>query len=147
MEFWSPAMWSIVIRQTFCMLSRRARFQISCSATRLEQHAIHCTQLTVGLLLLKIVTHFSASEPQTCSIMSQRMTRPASLMSKFVIVPFGFESDTTLAVMFGGHCSRDTVGGHSKSLPIMTPPTPWLEASTTPTKSDQSATSLRQCVG
>jgi hypothetical protein len=145
-EFWSPAMWSIVIGQAFCILNRNARTRMGCSATRLERQAMHCTQVTVGLLLLKRATLFSAREPQTCSIISHRMTRPESSRSEFVIVPFGFDSDFTLAVMSGGHCCRNTVGGHSKSLPMMMPPTPWLEASATPTKSNQPMTSLQQRV-
>jgi hypothetical protein len=49
--------------------------------------------------------------------------------------------------MSGGHLRQKTVGLHSDNLPIMTPPTPWLDASTTPTKLGQPATSLRQQVG
>jgi hypothetical protein len=145
-EFWSPAMWSIVIGQTIGILNHNARTWTSCSATRLARQAMHFTQLTVGLLLLKRATLLSAREPQTCSIISHRMTRPASSMSKFVIPPFGFDYDFTLAVMSRGHWSQNTVGGHSKSLPMMMPPTLWLEASNTPTKSGQPVTSLRQRV-
>ena len=125
-------MWSVVIGQTFWMLNRSARTQISCSATRLERHAICSTQLTVGLLSLKSAMRFSVRIPHTCSITSHRSTRPASSRSKFVIVPFGLASDFTLAVMSGGHCSLKTVGRHSDSSPMMTPPAPWLDASTTP---------------
>jgi hypothetical protein len=147
MAFWSPTMWNIVIGQTFCKLKCSARIRISCSATRLERDAIHCTQLTVGLLLLKSANRFSAREPHTCSIISQRMTRPVSSRSEFVIMPLGFLSEITLAVISGGHCGRNTIGGHFNSSLMMTPPTPWHEASTIPTKSGQPATSLRQCVG
>ena len=140
-------MWSVVIGQTFWMLNRSARTRISCSATRLERHAIRSTQLTVGLLSLKSAMRFSVRIPHTCSIMSHRSTRPASSRSEFVIVPFGLASDFTLAVMSGGHCSLNTVGRHSDSSPMMTPPTPWLDASTTPIKSGQPATSSRQRVG
>jgi hypothetical protein len=145
--FWSPAMWSVVIRQIRCKLNRNVRTRMSCSATRLEQHAMHCTQLTVGLLSLKRTTRFSLSGPHTCSIMSHKMTSPANSRSKFVIFPFGFESEITSADMSGGHLRQKTVGLHLNNLPIMTPPTPWLDASTTPTKSGQPATSLRQRVG
>ncbi len=140
-------MCSVVIGQTFWRLNHRARMRISCSATRLERHAICCTQLTVGLLLLNKVIRFSARGPQPCSIMSHSRMRPASSRSEFVIVPFGVASEITLAVMSGVYCNRNTVGGHSDSSPIMTPPTPWLEASTTPIKSGQPATSSQQRVG
>jgi hypothetical protein len=121
--------------------------RISCSATRLAQDAIRCTQPTVGLLLLNSATLFLARWPQTCSIISQRRTSPASSRSKFVSFPLGFLLETTLAVISGGHCSRKTVGRHAESLPIMIPLTPWLDASTTPTKSGQPATNLRHRVG
>ena len=123
-------MCSVVIGQNFWMLKCRARTRISFSATRLDRHAICCTQLTVGLLLLKRVIRYSARGPQMCSIMSHSRTRPARSRSEFVIVPFGVASEITLAVMSGGHCNRNTIGGHSDSSPMMTPPTPWLEAST-----------------
>ena len=64
-----------------------------------------------------------------------------------MIVPFGVASEITLVVMSGGHCNRNTVGGHSDSWLMMTLPTPWLEALTTPIKSGKPATSLQQCVG
>ncbi len=121
--------------------------RISWSATRLERHAIRSTQLTVGLLLLNKTMRFSARGPHTCSIMSHSSTRPASSRSEFVIVPFGLASDFTLAVMSGGHCNLNTVRRHSDSSPMMTPPTPWLDALTTPIKSGQPATSSRQHVG
>ena len=136
-----------MIGQTFWILKRRVRTRMSCSATRLEQHAIRSTQLTVGLLLLKSTMRFSVRGPHTCSIMSHSSTRPASLRSEFVIVPFGLASDFTLVVMSGGHCSLNTIGRHSDSSPMMMPPTPWLDASTTPMKSGQPATSSRQRVG
>ncbi len=49
--------------------------------------------------------------------------------------------------MSGGHCNLNTIGRHSDSSPMMTPPTPWLNASTTPIKLGQPATSSRQRVG
>ena len=136
-----------MIGQTFWRLNRRTRTWISCSATRLERHAIHCTQLTAGLLSLNKAIRFSARRPHTCSIISHSRTRPASSRSEFVIAPFGLASEITLLVMSGGHCSLNTVGGHSDSSPMMTPPTPWLDASTTPIKSGQPATNLRHRVG
>jgi hypothetical protein len=129
------------------MLNLNARTRMSCSAMRLERDAIRYTQLTVGLLLLKSATCFSVRGSQTCSIMSHRMTSPASSRSELVIVPPGFASNTTLAVMSGGHWRRNTVGGHSDSSPKMMLPTPWLDASTTPTKFGHPAISLQQRVG
>jgi hypothetical protein len=120
---------------------------MSCSAIRLERHAMCCIQLTVGLLSLKMATRFSLSKPHTCSIMSHKMTSPANSRSEFVIFPFGFESEVTSANMSGGHLRQKTVGLHLDNLPIMTPPTPWLDALTTPAKSGQPATSLQQRVG
>jgi hypothetical protein len=129
------------------MLNCNARTWLSCSAMRLEQDAICCTQLTVGLLLLNSATHFSLRGPQTCSIMSQRMTSPASSRSELVIVAFRLATNTTLAVISGGHWMRNTVGRHSESSPNIMSPTPWLDASTTPTKSGHPATNSRCRVG
>jgi len=106
------------------MLKRSAKTRINCSATKLDRDAIRWTQLTVGLLSLKRATLFSVRVPQACSIISHNITRPASSRSEFVMVPFGFDSEMTLAVMSGGHCKRNTVGLHSESSPMMTPPTP-----------------------
>ena len=139
-EFWLPSMCSIFIGQTFWRLNLRARTRISCSATRLDRHAMRCTQLTLGLLLLNSAIRFSARGLQTCSIISHKMTSPATFRSEFVIVPQGFESDTTFYAMSGGHCTRNTVGGHSNNSSVMIPPALWLEASTTPTKSGHPAT-------
>jgi len=63
-----------------------------------------------------------------------------------VIVPFGLASEITLAVMSGGHCNLNTIGRHSDSSPMMMPPTPRLDALTTPIKSGQPKTSSRQRV-
>ncbi len=123
------------------------RTQMSCSAIRLEQDAIRCTQITVGILLLNSTTCFSLRSPQTCSITSQRMTSPASSRSELVIIPFVLATNTMSAVMPGGHWMRNTVGGHSDSSPNITPPTPWLNASTTPTKLGYPAINLQHHVG
>jgi hypothetical protein len=82
----------------------------------------------------------------TCSFMSQIITRPASSRSKLVIVPCGFDLVMTFAVMSGGHGRWNTVGGHSQSSRMMMPHMPWLEVSTTPTKSSHLTTKLQQCV-
>ncbi len=49
--------------------------------------------------------------------------------------------------MYGDHWRWNTVGGHSDSLQMITPPTPWLEVLTTLTKSSHLAMSPGQCVG
>jgi hypothetical protein len=140
-------MWSIVIEQVHCKLNQSARTRISCSATRLDRHAMGCTQMTAGLLSLKRATRFLVSGLHTCSIMSHRITSPANSRSEFVIFPVGFESEIVSADISGGHLRRKTVGLHSNSSPIIIPPMPWLDASTTLMKSGQPATSLRQQVG
>jgi hypothetical protein len=140
-------MWSVVIGQIFCKLKQSARTRMSCSAMRLEQDAIWCTQLTVGLLLLKRATRFLVSGPQMCSITNHRIVSPASSKSKLVILPVGFDLEITSSDISGGHLRQKTVGEHSDNSPIITPPTPWLDASTTPTKSGHPATSSRQWVG
>ncbi len=136
-----------MIGQVRCKLNQSARTRISCSATRLDRHAMRCTQLTAGLLSLKMATRFLVSGPHTCSIMSHRITSPANSRSEFVVFPVGFESEITSADISGGYLRRKNVGLHSNSSPIIIPPTPWLDASTTPTKSGQPATSSRQRVG
>ena len=120
---------------------------MSCSGMRLEWDAIHCTHPTVGLLLQNIATLLSVRVSHTCSIISHNRTSPTSSRSAFVSFPVGFESVFTLAVISGGHQRRNTVGGQSNSSPMMTLPTPWLEASTTPTKLGQPITSSRHHVG
>ncbi len=131
----------------FCKLKRSLRTRMSCSAMRLDRQAMRSTQLTVGLLSLNRATCFSVRVPQTCSIMSHRMTSPTSLRLELVNDPFGLLSETTLAVMSGGHWSLKTVGGHSASSPMIMLPTPWLDASTTPTKLGHHTTSSQHRVG
>ncbi len=140
-------MWSIVIGQIFFKLNQSARTRMSCSATRLEQDAMRCTQLTVGLLLLKRATCFLVSGLQTCSITNHTIVSPASSKSELVILPVGFDLEITSSDISWGHLRQKTVGEHSDNSPIITPPTLWLDALTTPTKSGHPATSLRQRVG
>ncbi len=140
-------MWSIVIGQIFCKLKRSARTGMSCFATRLERDAMRCTQLMVGLLLLKWATRFLVSRPQTCSITNHRIVSPASSKSKLVTLPVGFDLEITSSDISGGHLRQKTVGEHSDNSPIITPLTPWLDASSTPMKSGHPATSSRQRVG
>jgi hypothetical protein len=120
---------------------------MSCSAMRLEQDAMRCTQLTVGLLSLKRATCFLVSGPQTCSITNHRIVSPASYKSELVILPIGFDLEITSLDISGGRLRQKTVGEHSDNSPIITPPTPWLDALTTPTKLGHPATSSWQQVG
>jgi hypothetical protein len=120
---------------------------MSCLATRLERDAMQCTQLTVGLLLLKRATCFLVSGPQTCSIITHRIVNPASSKSELVILPIGFDLEITSSDISRGHLRQKTVGEHSDNSPIITPPTQWLDVSTTPTKSGHPTTSSRQRVG
>jgi hypothetical protein len=120
---------------------------MSCLAMRLERDAMRCTQLTVGLLLLKRATRFFVSGPQTCSITNHRIVSPASSKSELVILPVGFDLEITSSDISGGHLRQKTVGEHSDNSPIITPPTLWLDASTTPMKLGHPATSSRQQVG
>jgi hypothetical protein len=60
-------------------------------------------------------------------------TTPACSRSELVIVPIGFESDTTFRVMSLGHSTRQTVGGTGSRPLNHTPPTPNALASTYPT--------------
>ncbi len=101
----------------------------------------------VGLLSLNSATRFSLSVVQTWSTINHRRRSPTILRSKFVNFPPLFVSKITNAVMLGGHCCQNTVGRHADSSPIMIPPAPWLEASTTPIKSGHPATSSLHQVG
>ena len=91
--------------------------------------------------------HFSCRESQTPSITSHRKSIPAISRSKLVMLPVGFVNDFMSALISGGHSQRNTVGTHVKSLLTMTPLTPWLEASTMPTKSGHPDTSSLHHVG
>jgi hypothetical protein len=101
----------------------------------------------VGLLSMKSATRFLVSGPQTCSITNHRIVSPASSKSKLAILPDGFDLEITSSDISGGHLRQKTVGEHSDNSPIITPPNPWLDALTTPTKLGHPATSLRQRVG
>ena len=129
------------------MFRRKARARTSCADIRDWRVAILWTQLTVGELSLNSATCRSDNWPQTPSTQSHKSSSPAISKSELVSRPLGFVNDTTSAVISAGHWKRKTVGGHSPRSPIMMPPTPKLDASTTPTKSGQAVTRFRQCVG
>ncbi len=125
-----------------------ARAWIRCSATKDHLEARRVTHPMVGELSLNSVTRFSRRGPHTSSIASHSMRSPANSRSEFMMVPFGFSRDTTLVQrIFSGHCHRKTVGVHADSSPKITPPMPWLDASTILTKSGHPHISSRQLVG
>ena len=103
------------------------------------------TQLTDGELSLKSAMCLWQRSFAVPSMHSQRRRYPAISRSEFVILPLGLSKDTTSFRISSGHCKRNTVGGISESSPMTTPPTPWLEASTMPIESGQSATRPLHC--
>jgi hypothetical protein len=109
--------------------------------------ARHVTHPMVGELSLNNVIRFSLRGPHSSSIASHSRSSPANSRSEFVMVPFKFLSNTTLVLIVSGHCHRKTVGVHAKSSPKITPPMPWLDASTIPTKSGQPQISSQHLVG
>jgi hypothetical protein len=117
------------------IFSRNANACMRCSATIDRFEARRVIQPIVGKLLLNSVTCFSRRGLHTSSITSHNIRRPANSRSELLIVPVGLSNDTTLLRMVSGHCHRKIVGVHADSSPKITPPTPWLDASTIPMKS------------
>jgi hypothetical protein len=109
--------------------------------------ASQSTQHTVGeFLSLNRAVCFSTRLPHTCSIVTNRKSKPAISKSEFDIVPSLFNGDTKDSRILSGHANQKTAGGHADSLPCMTPPTPWLNASLMPMKSGHPETSWRHRV-
>ena len=104
-------------------------------ATKDRFKARRSTQLIDGELSPNIATQFSWRGPQTPSIVSHNSRSPTISRSEFVIVPSVFSLDINCVQMLSGHCHQKTVGVHTESSPNTTPPMPWLDASTIPTKS------------
>jgi hypothetical protein len=129
------------------ILSHRARAWARCSSTRDRLEARRVTQPIVGELSLNSAIRFSRSGPHTSSIANQSNSRPAISRSEFVIVPFGFSNVFICDRMSLGHCHLNTVGVHPKSSPKITPPTPWLNASTIPMNSGHPQVSSQHLVG
>ena len=129
------------------VLIQRASACTKCSATSDLREARRFVHPTAGELSLNSATRFSCKGWHTASITNHRMRTPTISKSELVLVPVGFENDRTLAVTSCGHSQRKTVGMHSDVLPITTPPTPWLDASTIPMKSGQPETSSLHRVG
>ncbi len=134
-------------RQACWIFNRSARAWIRCSATKDRLEARRVTHPMVGKLSLNSVRRFSRRGPHTSSIASHSMRSPANSRSEFVMVPLGFLRDTTLVLIVFGHCHWKTIGVHADSSPKITPPTPWLDASTIPTKSGNPHISSQQLVG
>ncbi len=116
-----------------CIIFRcRARAWMSCSATRDRFDASRATQLTVGNLLLKWVTHFLWRLRQTPSITSHSITSPAISKLELVSLPVGLVREMMLCLMLSGHSHQNTTGVHAEISPSATPPAPCPDASTIP---------------
>jgi hypothetical protein len=98
-------------------------------------------------LSLNSVILFSRRDPHTSSIANQSSSSPAISKSEFVMVPCGFSNLIMSERMSLGHCHQNIVGVHPKSLPKITPPMPWLDASTIPMKSGHPHVSSQHLVG
>ena len=142
-----PSMWSVVKGQVLLVLILRASACTKCSATSDLREARHFVNPTAGELSLKSATRFPCKGWHTATITNQRMRTPAISRSEMVMVPIGFENNRTLVVTSCGPSQRKTVGMHCDVLPITTPPTPWLDASTIPMKSGQPETSSLHRIG
>ena len=130
-----PSICRVVRGQVLLAFMRSASAWTKCSAITDLRDASLVTHATVDELSLKRATHFSCTESQTPSITSHRRSIPAISRSELVMLPVGFANNFMSALISGGHSQRNTVGTHVESSPTTTPPTPWLEASTMPTKS------------
>ena len=130
--FLHPGMWSGVSGEHRANCRRSANARISCMATFECLAAKRWIQWTVGELSLKSATWASVSVGHTSSMTSHNNSRPASSRSEFVNVPVGLALEMMLAEMSGGHRNLNTVGGTDLFSPMITPPTPWLDASFTP---------------
>jgi hypothetical protein len=106
---------------------------MSFAATTELFEASRLTHPTDGELSQYIATFRWLREGTTFSMTSHNRTIPAISKSEFVIVPVGFWALTRLDRMLSGHSIRKIVGMQGWSSPMITPPTPWLEASQMPT--------------
>ena len=110
-----------------------ANARTSCPATTELFDASLFTQLTVGWLSLNTAAWSPLLMLHTSSITSQSSSMPAHSRSEFVSLPVGFLSEFISALMSAGHSIRNTVGMQLFASPTMMPPTPYPEASFTPT--------------
>ncbi len=129
MAFCFLSMYSAVRGQVLFDFCLKASAWTRCSATMDFREAKRVTHDNVGELLLNSAAHFSCSGWQTFSITSQSRRMPAISKSELVMPPVGLEAE------------------RKASSPMTTPPTPWLEASTFPTKSGQPDKSSLHRVG
>ena len=83
----------------------------------------------------------------TPSFVSHNSRSPTISRLEFVMVPLGFSLDINCVRTLSGHCHQKTVGVHAESLPNTIPPSPWLDASTIPTKSGHPEVNSRHRVG
>jgi hypothetical protein len=130
--FLIPGMCIGVMGHDRFMLSRGASARTSWAAIRDFLDAILVTQLTVGELSLNRATCLWASYGAIPSRHNHKSSSPAISKSEFEMEPVMLSKETSLLAMLVGHCRRKTVGGKPESSPRITPPTPWLDASTIP---------------
>lgn len=146
--FFCPAMCKVVRGDTcFCFILKASALSNS-PATSDPFAAMRRTQLTVGELSLNKAMCAPGCGLHTSSITSHNSRRPAHSRSEFVnLPPCPLFVRRTSCFMSSGHSSQKTVGTHSCLLPTTTPPTPWMEASFTPTKSVSPITNSLHGVG
>ena len=125
-----PAMGIGINGHAFCCFARKARAWMRFSTTVERFDANLFAHPIVGELSLKRVRRFSLRGPQMSSMVSHRRTRPAISKSEFIMRLPGFWAVLISFAMSGGHFHQKIVGTHGESSPIMTPPAPWPEAST-----------------
>ena len=106
MSFSFPATWMIVGVEAAHTRRRRARARTK-RAAMLDFGDILAVHATEGVLShrMRSVRCFVAA---TSSVMSHCNKTAAISRSEFVTVPLGLASDTTMAVMWGGHWRRQT---------------------------------------
>ena len=146
-SFLFPSMCDVTSGHAFFVFNRSAIVCTNCSATMDCFDASLFIQLIDGVLSPNNAIVFSVRSPPTPSITNHAITIPAISRSEFVILPPGFSAVFTSRVISIGHCHLKTVGTHLEFSPKTTPPTPWLDASTIPTKSGHLLVSSLHRVG
>jgi hypothetical protein len=95
--------------------------------------AILAVHVTAGELSLPMAVWVACiAGPMWASSTVSCSNTPAISRSEFVIVPPGFESETTESVTSLGHWTRHTIGWSSRWPPNQTPPAPQALASQYP---------------
>ncbi len=144
--FLSPLMYCRVSGQQLLAFSQSASAQIKWLVFIDYFAASLSTHPTVGELLLNNTVFFSCSGLHTFSMMTYNINSPAISRLEFDIVPKGLWCDTNVLQTSSGQSNQNTVGVKGGFLPMITPPTLWLDVSFMPTKSGHPPTSLRQRV-